>query len=476
MHSKILFCKQIVIDFFKKSIYHLFIYIQMSIFGTDGVRGKVNEYPMTPEIAMKIAAIIGHKAYLQQNGGLKKVIVGKDTRKSCYMLESVITAGLLSAGVDVVLTGPVPTPAISMLTKSLRADFGIMISASHNLFEDNGIKIFDHNGIKISDEFQYQIEKLLQMPCEKFYAESSKLGKVKRLDDVIGRYVEFVKSSISREISFKNVKIALDTANGSAYKIAPEILTELGAEVIVVNNEPNGENINHNCGSTHPNIIADLTQKLKCDIGIAVDGDADRLIICDENGNIIDGDYILAAITLSLLGQKALKGDTVVVTIMSNLGLEKFLLSLGISVVRTNVGDRNIIAKMQEIGANLGGEQSGHIILNDYSKTGDGILSAIQILNYLVKNKLKASSITKLFTKVPQVCVNIKLHTNKKINLESGEHFEVISKAKDILKDTGRVIVRRSGTENLIRIMVEGENEELNSKAINLLVAYFNSI
>ena len=448
----------------------------MSIFGTDGVRGKVNEYPMTPEIAMKIAAIVGSKAASKENGNLKKVVVGKDTRRSCYMLEAAITAGLISAGVDVILTGPIPTPAVSMLTKSLRADFGIMISASHNLFEDNGIKIFDDNGVKISDEMQYEIEKLLAMPYEKFYTEANKLGKVKRLDDVIGRYVEFVKSSISRDISFKNVKIALDVANGAAYKIAPEIFTELGAEVFVFNDEPNGENINHNCGSTHPGIISDMVQKLGCDIGIAVDGDADRLIICDENGKIIDGDYIIAAIALSLLGQKALKGDAVIVTIMSNLGLEKFLLSLGINVIRTPVGDRNVIAKMQETGANLGGEQSGHIILNDYSKTGDGILSAIQILSYLVKNKLKVSSITKLFAKIPQTLVNVRPEPSKKINLTSGNAAEMIEKAKEILEGTGRIVVRKSGTENLIRIMVEGEDESLNSKAINLLVNYFNGI
>lgn len=444
----------------------------MSIFGTDGLRGKVNEYPMTPEIAMKIAAILGNKS-VKIGSGLGRVIIGKDTRKSCYMIESAMTAGLIAAGADVILTGPVPTPAISMLTKSLRADFGIMISASHNLFEDNGIKIFDSNGVKISDEMQHEIEKLLQLPYEKFYTESYLVGKVKRLDDVIGRYIEFVKSSISKDISFNGMKVVLDVANGSAYKIAPEIFKELGAEVYVLNNEPNGENINKDCGSTHPNIISKKVVELNYDIGIAVDGDADRLIICDEKGEIIDGDYIIGAIAKSMQNENKLSSKTIVLTVMSNLALEKFLNSLGLKAKRTAVGDRNVIKEMIELNSNLGGEQSGHIILKDYSKTGDGILSAIQIISYLMKGGLKTSSISNLFKKTPQTLVNLRFQKEKKIDLNSEEIKLQIAECEKILNGNGRVLVRKSGTENLIRIMVEGENEKQNALCIDAIKALF---
>jgi phosphoglucosamine mutase len=448
----------------------------MSIFGTDGVRGRVNEYPMTPEVAMKIASIIGQKVIKEKKRGLKRVIIGKDTRKSCYMLESAMTAGLISAGADVILTGPIPTPAVSMLTNSLRADYGIMISASHNLFEDNGIKIFNYNGIKISDAEQHEIERLLQLPCETFYTESKFVGKVRRLDDVIGRYVEFVKFSVAKNVSFSGIKIVLDVANGAAYKIAPEILQELGAEVHILNDKPNGENINHKCGSTYPEVISKKVKQLKYDIGIAVDGDADRLIICDENGEILDGDYIIGAIAKFMVEEKTLKKNKVVLTVMSNLGLEQFLHNLGIEVFRTQVGDRFVIAKMQEVKANLGGEQSGHIILNDFSKTGDGILSAIQVLAFLVKNNLKASEISKLFKKIPQTLVNISLTKDKKIDLEEKELVNLIQELEKKLNKTGRILVRKSGTENLIRIMVEGTNNAKNKTCIAALTKYFKII
>jgi phosphoglucosamine mutase len=440
----------------------------MSIFGTDGLRGKVNEYPMTPEIAMKIAAILGHKSFSKKEG-LCRVVIGKDTRRSCYMIESAMTAGLIASGADVILTGPVPTPAISMLTKSLRAEFGIMISASHNLFEDNGIKIFDSNGIKISDEMQHEIEKLLQLPYEKFYTESSLVGKVRRLDDVIGRYIEFVKSSISKDINFNGVKIVLDVANGAAYKIAPEIFRELGAEVFVLNDEPDGKNINSLCGSTHPDIISKKIKEMGFDIGIAVDGDADRLIICDEKGEVIDGDYIIGAIAKSMHSENKLTSNTVVLTVMSNISLEKFLNNLGLNVIRTAVGDRNVIKEMIAQNSNLGGEQSGHIILRDYSKTGDGILAAIQIISYLVKEKLKTSSITTLFKKTPQTLVNLLLSKEKKIDLNHEDIKSEITECEKILNGNGRILVRKSGTENLIRIMVEGEDAIKNKKCIQAL-------
>ena len=447
----------------------------MSIFGTDGVRARVNEYPMTIEIAMKIAIILGNKVVENKNGSLPRVIVGKDTRKSCYMFESAIVAGLTSAGAEAILTGPIPTPGISMLTTSLRACYGIMISASHNSFEDNGIKIFNHKGVKISDAEQLEIEKLIQMPNEKFYAECKKVGKAKRLDDIVGRYVEFTKSSVSKNISFAGFKVVLDLANGASYKIAPEIFEELGATVHVLNNVPNGENINHECGSTHPQVISNAVKKLGYDIGIAVDGDADRITICDELGNIIDGDYIIGAITKFMFEEKRLQGNGVVLTVMSNLGLERFIHSLGLNVIRTPVGDRNISYKMHEIGVNIGGEQSGHIILSDYSKTGDGILSAIQVVSYLIKNGLKTSDILKLFKKLPQTLENIKMDKNKKINLNDEKSLNFIKDIEGKMGNDGRVLVRKSGTENLLRIMVESESEDKNKTYLKQLIEYFKN-
>lgn len=447
----------------------------MSIFGTDGIRSRVNEYPMTPEIAMKVAAILGSKSLNNNNGSLNRVVVGKDTRKSCYMLESAIIAGLTASGADVILTGPIPTPAVSMLTNSLRACYGIMISASHNSFEDNGIKIFNSNGVKLSHEEQIEIEKLLQLSSSKFYAGSKFVGRVKRLDDVVGRYIEFVKSSVPHGLSFNNFKIVLDLANGASYKIAPQIFEELGATVHVINNDPNGENINHKCGSTFPHLISKTVQKLGFDIGIAVDGDADRLIICDERGDVIDGDHIIAAIVKFMLESKALKGGGVALTVMSNKGLEDFLINLGLQITRTKVGDKNVTMAMQEMNFNVGGEQSGHIILSDYSHTGDGILSAIQVVSYLITNSLKASAILKLFTKIPQNNINLKIHKNKKINLQSKEIINFIKQIEDELKD-GRVLIRKSGTENLLRIMVESKDNKTNEFYLNKIIKYFESM
>lgn len=448
----------------------------MSIFGTDGIRGLVNEYPMTPEIAMKIALIIGNLSIKDtEKSSFNRVIVGKDTRRSCYMLEAVITAGLTAAGVDVILTGPIPTPAISMLTKSLRASYGIMISASHNPYQDNGIKIFNSEGLKISNEEQQEIEKLLTLPHEKFYTESKNIGKVRRLDDVIGRYIEHVKSSIPKYINFQGVKVVLDVANGAAYKIAPEILVELGAEVEVLNNEPNGENINNNCGSTCPEIISSKVKELGFDIGIAIDGDADRLIICDENGDIIDGDYIIGIIAKQLLEEKKLSSDIVVLTVLANSGLESYLANIGLKTIRTAVGDRNVTYEMLQVGSNLGGEQSGHIILADYSKTGDGILAAIQVLSYIVKNNIKASMVGKMFNKLPQSMVNIKFDKSKKINLNSEDLQKFILECNNALGEDGRLIVRKSGTENLIRIMVESKDIKKNQECTEKLKVFFES-
>lgn len=449
----------------------------MSIFGTDGIRGLVNEYPMTPEIAMKIALILGNMSVLNHHKtSFNRVIVGKDTRQSGYMVEAAMTAGLIAAGADVILTGPVPTPAISMLTKSLRASFGVMISASHNPYEDNGIKIFDNEGMKLSDDTQYEIEKRLQYPYEKFYTESKYVGKGRRLDDVIGRYIEHVKSSIPKDITFQGMKVVLDVANGSAYRIAPAILAELGAEVAIMNNEPNGENINEGCGATFPSKISEKVKQLSFDIGIALDGDGDRLIMCDEKGEIIDGDYIIAAIAKHMKEESRLKQNTVVLTVMSNYGLEDYLQNLNIKVFKTAVGDRNVVQKMQELGACLGGEPSGHIILRDYSKTGDGILSAIQIISFLVKHKLNASVISQLFVKVPQIIRNIPIEKSKKFNLNIPEIQGFLSECETMLNGSGRVLVRKSGTEPLLRLMVEGRNESLNDSCMMRLQDFFLNI
>ena len=432
------------------------------IFGTDGIRNRVNEYPMTADFVMHLAAFLGSEIIRNaDNNSLKKVVIGKDTRRSCYVFEAAIEAGFASAGVDVVLTGPIPTPAISMLVKSLRCDMGIMISASHNKFIDNGIKIFDKNGLKISSEYQTKIEKMMQStkPSD-FFCEPSQTGMVKRLDDVVGRYIEAVKSSFPSFLNLSGIKIALDLANGAGYKIAPAVFTELGAKVFVFNNDPNGININLDCGSTYPEKISEFTKQNGCFIGFALDGDGDRLIVSDEFGNIIDGDYIIGAITTYFLESKKLRGSCVVSTIMSNLGLEEYISSLGLDFVRTAVGDKNVLYKMIELDSNIGGEQSGHIILSDYSLSGDGILSAIQILAFLLSSGKKASDISKLFDKYPQVLRSVAFVSNKK--LEEATYFA--SNIKD-----ARVIVRKSGTEPVVRIMVE-------AKTIKIADDYANKI
>jgi phosphoglucosamine mutase len=434
----------------------------MSIFGTDGIRSKANIYPMTPDVVMKIASVLGKKAQENQYNTLPRIIIGKDTRRSCYMFESALVAGITAAGVEAILTGPIPTPGISMLTHSLRACYGVMISASHNSFEDNGIKIFNYQGIKLSNQEQEEIEKLITLPNHHFYIESKKIGKAKRLNDIVGRYVEFVKSSIDKNISFNGLKVVLDVANGSAYKIAPQIFEELGAEVCVLNDAPDGKNINHLCGSTDTKMISSTVKKLNYDIGIAFDGDADRVIICDERGEVIDGDYILGAIIKFMFEEKKLNNNKVVLTVMSNYGLEKFLNSIGLEVERVEVGDRNVSYKMREIDANIGGEQSGHVVLSNYSKTGDGILSAIQIVSYLIKNKLKASSILNLFTKLPQSLVNVSCQNIKDFDLNNLNFSKFMQDIQNNIKDGGRIVVRKSGTENVIRVMIEGVDEKQN--------------
>lgn len=424
------------------------------IFGTDGIRGRAGVGFITPEFMIKIPSAIASL----NNFKTRRVVIGKDTRISCYSIENALTAGFTANGFEVILTGPIPTPAISMLTRSLRADYGIMISASHNPYYDNGIKIFGNDGVKISREIEEEIERYINSHAISDYNHT--FGRAMRLDDVIGRYVEYIKSSIQNTEAFVGLKVLLDVANGSAYKIAPEIFWELGCSVKTYNNFPNGVNINENCGATHPEFLASIMKKEGADIGIILDGDADRLIVIDENGEILDGDNIIAGIIYNLKAQRKLNKSGVVVTVMSNLGFENYMKSIGIeTVVRTDVGDKNVSKALIETGFQIGGEQSGHIILPQYSSTGDGILSAIQLISAMKSQNWKASDVGKLYEKSPQVLHNI---INENVTKEVMEKVSAKYSC-----ESARVLVRRSGTEHSkVRIMVEGSGnlEELAKK------------
>ncbi|MES2676872.1 MAG: phosphoglucosamine mutase [Pseudomonadota bacterium] len=427
-------------------------------FGTDGIRGTANKFPITPEIALKVGMAVGAKFI---NGGHRhRVVIGKDTRLSGYMVESALTAGFLAVGMDVFLVGPVPTPAVSMLTKSLRADIGIMISASHNPFYDNGIKIFDKNGNKLNDEVEKEIEAMIDNDISAHLAKPDMLGKAKRIEDARGRYMEFVKNSFPKDKSLEGLKIVIDCANGAAYSMAPTILWELGAEVISIGVSPDGFNINENCGSNHPELLSKTVLENKADIGIALDGDADRLLVVDENGAAIHGDKIIGLIAEKLHNEGNLKKDTVVATQMSNLALEEYLRYFGVSLVRANVGDRYVLEEMKKSGYNFGGEQSGHIVLGDYSTTGDGLIAALQVLEILSAQKKSASQIANVFELMPQILHNVKYQGNDN-PLENPKVQDAIKAAESKLKGEGRVLVRKSGTEKLIRIMVEGKNQNL---------------
>ena len=427
-------------------------------FGTDGIRGTANKYPMTAEIALKIGMALGArfgKNYTKDKHR-HRVVIGKDTRLSGYMIEPALTAGFVAMGLDVFLVGPLPTPAISMLTKSLRADIGIMISASHNPFYDNGIKIFNRNGRKLDDDVELEIEDLINQDLSNYLAHSNDLGRVKRLEDPRGRYIEFVKNSFPRDKDLSSLKIVVDCANGASYNIAPFIFRELGAQVIEIGVEPNGFNINDNCGSTHTQLIQQIVKESQADIGIALDGDADRLVIIDEKGHLVDGDILIALIAQKLHDEGKLKGDIAVITQMSNMAVDEYLNYIGVSTIRTKIGDRYVLETMHKNYCNFGGEQSGHIILGDYSTTGDGLIAALQVLSILANNPKKVSEIAQIFTLNPQILVNVKYNgtTNP---LESNEIQEFITQQQQKLTN-GRILVRKSGTENLIRIMVEGKD------------------
>lgn len=426
-------------------------------FGTDGIRGTVNHGSITAETAMRIGMAAGQ--YFLRGDHRHKVVVGKDTRLSGYMLEPALVSGFTSVGMDVVTVGPMPTPGVAMLTKSMRADLGVMISASHNPFQDNGIKLFGPDGYKLSDDVELEIESRMDNCLNNALVEPALTGRVKRLEDVQGRYIEFAKNTVGQKLRLEGLKIVVDCANGAAYKVAPEVLWELGADVIPVGVSPNGFNINNGCGSTHPEYVAEQVVTHGADIGIALDGDADRLIVVDERGTVIDGDQLMGLITTSWAKQGLLKGGGLVATIMSNLGLENYIKSQGLKLARTNVGDRYVVEHMRKHGFNLGGEQSGHIVMSDFATTGDGLLAALQIFQVLREKDEVASTALRLFERLPQVLKNVGFQKGNP--LEDKFVLEAISDGEAQLNGTGRLVIRKSGTEPLIRVMAEGEDEAL---------------
>ncbi len=443
------------------------------LFGTDGVRGEANITPMSPDLILKLAqASARHfmqKVPLEWIHGDHRftIVIGKDTRLSGYMVESALMAGFVSMGADVILLGPLPTPAVAMLTRSLRANLGVMISASHNPYQDNGIKFFDGDGCKITEDDEKKIEQLVVSNTIPL-APASKVGKAKRLDDAAGRYIEFAKATFPRGQRLDGLKIVIDCAHGAAYKVAPKVLWELGADVISIGVEPNGQNINLDCGATSLKALQEKVLESKADLGIALDGDADRLMMVDENGTILDGDQLMALIATVWYDNGLLQGGGVVSTVMSNLGFERYLEKKGLTLHRAAVGDRAVLELMKEKGCNVGGEQSGHIILNDYATTGDGLIAALQILSLIQKNKVKASKIATTFTPVPQILKNIRI--NQRIDLSSQPVHQAIISAEQELGESGRLLVRASGTEPLIRIMAQGDDNNLLLKIIHNLV------
>ena len=437
------------------------------LFGTDGIRGTANRGNMTAEVALKV----GMAAALQFRNGdhRNRVVIGKDTRLSGYLLEPALTAGFISMGMDVILVGPMPTPAIAMLTRSLRADLGVMISASHNPFQDNGIKLFGPDGYKLSDAVEAEIEANVADGMSKNMIAPSKLGRAKRLYDAGGRYTEFVKRTFPRGQTLDGLKIVIDCANGAAYKVAPEVLWELGAEVIPVGVDPDGYNINKGCGSTDTDYMCSQVVSHGADIGIALDGDADRLMVCDEQGAMVDGDQIMALIAKNWLDRDLLKGGGLVATVMSNLGLEKYLNSIGLNLERTKVGDRYVVEHMRANGFNIGGEQSGHIVLGEHLTTGDGLMAALQILAVIVASDGPASKVTRLFDPLPQLLKNVRYGIGQP--LEDTLVKNAIKEGEARLSDTGRVLIRKSGTEAMIRVMAEGEDESLILSVVDNIVS-----
>ncbi len=436
------------------------------LFGTDGIRGVANREPMTAETVMKVGAAAG--GLFLRGDHRHRIVIGKDTRLSGYLFESALTAGFISVGMDVVLVGPMPTPAVAILTRALRADLGVMISASHNPFADNGIKLFGPDGYKLSDEMEARIEAGVAAGAPGLAAPEA-LGRARRLDDAEGRYMEFVKNSFPRPLGLEGSRIVIDCAHGAAYKVAPTVLWELGAEVVTIGAEPDGLNINAGCGSTDTALLARTVLERGADIGIALDGDADRVVMCDENGEEIDGDHIMALIASHWADEGRLKGGGVVATVMSNLGLERYLADSGLALARTRVGDRYVVEHMRRHGFNLGGEQSGHIVLGDHSTTGDGLMAALQTLAALAATGRRASDATRLFDALPQLLRNVRVTGGDP--LRSARAQAAIAAAEARLGARGRLVVRPSGTEPVIRLMAEGDDEALVSAVIDDVAA-----
>jgi len=425
-------------------------------FGTDGIRGRANS-KITADLALKVGQAAG--LIFQRGDHRHRVVIGKDTRLSSYMIEYAMVAGFTSVGMDVLLLGPVPTPAVAMLTRSMRCDLGVMISASHNLFEDNGIKLFGPDGFKLSDEIEQRIERLIDADIGPQLSRAPDLGRARRVDDVQARYIEYAKRTLPRDVSFEGMRIVVDCANGAAYKVAPEALWELGAEVIKIGVEPNGVNINLDVGSTSPETLASKVRELRADIGIALDGDADRMIVVDEKGHVIDGDQILAVIAESWRADGRLSKPGIVATVMSNLGLERYLGGQGLTLERTAVGDRYVLERMVEKGINVGGEQSGHMILTDYSTTGDGLVAAMQVIAMVKKLNRPASEVCRRFEPLPQILRNVRFKSGRP--LEDERVVRAIRAARERLGQRGRLVIRPSGTEPVIRVMAEAEDSEL---------------
>lgn len=431
-------------------------------FGTDGIRGRANSKAMTPELAMRVGMATGRHFASGKRGC--RAVIGKDTRLSGYMIEAAMVAGFTSAGMDVLQLGPMPTPAVAMLTRSMRADLGVMISASHNPYEDNGIKLFGPDGYKLSDESEHEIERMIDADCDLLLAPTESIGRAKRVASPRERYIEHAKRSLPTQRTLSGLRIALDCANGAGYEVAPLALWELGAEVVSIATEPNGVNINENCGSTSPQRLIAKTLEIRADIGIALDGDADRVLIVDERGNQVDGDQIIALIAELWHRREMLRGPAVVGTVMSNLGLERFVGGLGLELARTKVGDRYVVEEMRRRRCNIGGEQSGHLILSDYSTTGDGLVSALQVLAAMVESGKRASEICQRFEPLPQLIESVP-SLDPEVLQRAGVRA-AIAGAKEMLTDAGRLVVRRSGTEPLVRIMAEGEDRSVVERAI----------
>lgn len=435
-------------------------------FGTDGIRGTANRFPMTPDIAMRVGMAAG--IAFRRGEHRHRVVIGKDTRLSGYMIENALVAGFTAAGMDVFLLGPIPTPAVAMLTRSMRADIGVMISASHNAYQDNGIKLFGPDGFKLSDKIESSIEQLLDEELTSQLANPSDIGRATRVEGVHARYIEFAKRTLPRKMSLDGMRIVMDCANGAAYKVAPEALWELGADVVPIGDKPNGTNINRECGSTSTNQLCQKVRETRADIGIALDGDADRLIVVDQNSNVVDGDQIMALVSQYWHKNNKLAGGGVVATVMSNLGLERFLNDQQLNLIRTQVGDRYVVQHMREHGFNLGGEQSGHMIMSDFATTGDGLVAALQVLAVVQAENKPVSDVCRKFEPVPQLMKNVRYASGQP--LEDRLVKEAISEAQNRLGNSGRLVIRASGTEPLIRVMAEGDDEALVENVVNDIV------